>query len=53
MSSLTIACAVCMQAQSGAAVSGVKAAVVTLALVTVCVLTMFGRFALRVARRSE
>lgn len=53
MPSMMIACAVCMQAQSGAAVSGVKAAVLTLALVTVCVLTMFGRFALRVARRSE
>ena len=47
-----IACAVCMQAQSGAAVSGLHAAVLTLVVVTVVVLAGFGRFVIRVARRQ-
>lgn len=47
-----IACAVCMQLQSGAAVDGLHAAVGTLVVVTVCVLAGFGRFVLRVARRQ-
>ena len=47
-----IACAVCMQAQSGAAVDGLHTAVLTLVVVTVCVLAGFGRFAIRVARRQ-
>jgi len=47
-----IACAVCMQAQSGAAVNGLHAAVLTLVVVTVVVLAGFGRFVIRVARRQ-
>ena len=50
--SLIVACAVCMQAQSGAAVNGVRAAVATLVIVTVCVLAGFGRFVIHVARRQ-
>ena len=49
---LVVACAVCMQAQSGAAVSGLHAAVLTLLVVTVIVLAGFGRFVIRVARRQ-
>jgi hypothetical protein len=41
-----------MQAQSGAAVVGLRAAVLTLVLVTACVLAGFGRFVIRVARRQ-
>ena len=51
-SDLLLACAVCMQAQSGAAVIGLRAAVLTLVIVTVCVLAGFGRFVIRVARRQ-
>ena len=47
-----IACAVCMQAQAGAAVSGLHAAVLTLVIVTVCVLAGFGRFVVKVAKRQ-
>lgn len=47
-----IACAICMQAQSGAAVNGLHAAVLTLVVVTACVLVGFGRFVIRVARRQ-
>jgi len=47
-----IACAVCMQAQSGAAVSGLHAAVLTLVVVTVLVLAGFGRFVVKVAKRQ-
>ena len=47
-----MACAVCMQMQSGAAVDGLHAAVLTLVVVTVCVLGAFGRFVLRVSRRQ-
>jgi hypothetical protein len=50
--SLMVACAVCMQAQSGAAVGGLRAAVLTLVIVTVAVLAGFGRFVIRVARRQ-
>lgn len=47
-----IACAVCMQAQAGAAVSGLHAAVLTLVVVTVGVLLGFGRFVVKVAKRQ-
>lgn len=47
-----MACAVCTQLQHGAAVDGLHAAVLTLVVVTVCVLAGFGRFVIRVARRQ-
>jgi hypothetical protein len=47
-----IACAVCFQLQSGAAIDGVRAAVITLVSITACVLVLVGRFAIRVARRQ-
>lgn len=49
---MIVSCIACMQAQSGAAVDGLHAAVITLVAVTACVLVVFGRFVIRVGKRQ-
>jgi len=52
-SSIAFACPVCFQMEEGPVSQGVRAAVFVLMGITVCVLGVFGRFVIRLARASR